>query len=516
MKSSNQPAHAHLLFEPLENRQLMSAGALDQTFGVHGVNSHQFTPGFTPTAMAIQKDGKIVVAGNSGDAGGKISYAVVRYNANGTLDQSFAKHGIAVTPFDIGDPAGNYVSGVAIQSDGKIVVAGALNTPEFYESGLVRYNKNGTLDSTFGTKGKSVVDVFLQSGSTNAVVIRKNGDIDIAGRIDTGEGMGIARIDTHGHLKTTYGSSGHVEIDLGGLQDQSGAYSMLQTSSGDEILGGFYRDTSTVQGTDYLAIVRVSATGVPDASFGSVLKPKLLQVDDTSVGFGLAMQKDGKFLMAGGSVVARFASDGTVDTNFGVNGAVHTAFSCMSVAAQPDGRILAMGNGQIERLMPDGSLDKSFGTAGKVQTHLALTEFALQSNQRIVGAGKSNTNSVAARYLTQTPDTAGNTLSKARNLGPINGNRTIFESLGAGDQIDYYKFTTTGQSSSNIQLTNLIADADLQLLSNHGVVIAGSSNPGTSNEFLAFPTHAGTYYLRVTGYHTATTAYTLTVQPTLA
>jgi uncharacterized delta-60 repeat protein len=147
------------LLELLEDRTLLNAGALDLTFGTGGkvltdfpIAAHDFGLG-----LAIQADGKVVVVGQSSNADFVGKFAVARYNPNGTLDTTFGSGGIITTEFG---PGGSDASSVALQSDGKIVVAGGANG----DFALARYNSNGTLDAGFGAGGKGRYRLRLRIG----------------------------------------------------------------------------------------------------------------------------------------------------------------------------------------------------------------------------------------------------------------------------------------------------------------------------------------------------------------
>src|SRR5204863_5909182 len=137
----------------------VAPGNLDATFGAGGKVAANF--GFYSTrgyGMAVQSDGKIVVAGGLGGLfwnGSYRDFALVRYMASGALDPSFGTGGMVTTPIGSGDDSGY---SVAVQSDGKIVVAGVSNNGSSQDIALVRYTDSGVLDSSFGTGGIVTTD----------------------------------------------------------------------------------------------------------------------------------------------------------------------------------------------------------------------------------------------------------------------------------------------------------------------------------------------------------------------
>src|SRR5437867_890974 len=127
-------------------------GNLDPTFGTGGKLTTSFGTGSADVyALVLQPDGKVVAAGAVWN-GSASTFALARYNANGSLDPTFGRTGRMTTAFGA---AGSGVFALLLQPDGKLVAAGtATNGGSAYDFALVRYNANGSLDATFGTGGK--------------------------------------------------------------------------------------------------------------------------------------------------------------------------------------------------------------------------------------------------------------------------------------------------------------------------------------------------------------------------
>ena len=162
-------------------------GSLDKRFGKNGkITTDFFRNVDSINALAIQPDGRIVVAGFAqlaGAGGTPRVFALARYRSDGQPDTSFGNGGSLTTSF-----GGNFAaaSAVMVQPDGKIVVAGTVDfNPDLPGSGLdfalARYNANGTLDGTFGTDGKVVFDFFGSFDQANAAVLQPDGKIIVAG-----------------------------------------------------------------------------------------------------------------------------------------------------------------------------------------------------------------------------------------------------------------------------------------------------------------------------------------------
>lgn len=133
------------------------AGSLDPTFGNGGKVITSITTGQDKAyGVAIQNDGKIIVAGYSTSGITGKDFSVIRYNSDGSLDNSFGINGIVSTDLLIGSEDIAY--SVALQTDGKIVLAGFCDNGSNKDAALVRYNSNGLLDNTFGTNGIVLTD----------------------------------------------------------------------------------------------------------------------------------------------------------------------------------------------------------------------------------------------------------------------------------------------------------------------------------------------------------------------
>jgi len=196
-------------------------------------------------SVALQPDGKIVVAGYAGG-----DFALARYNSDGALDTSFGSGGKVTTDF-----GGSYHPdgfSVALQPDGKIVVAG-------YAGGdfaLARYNSDGALDTSFGSGGKVTTD-FGGSDAGYSVALQPDGKIVVAGY--AGLDFALARYNSDGALDTSFGTGGKVTTDFSGGRDVG--YSVALQPDGKIVVAGY-------AGVDF-ALARYNSDGALDTSFGS-------------------------------------------------------------------------------------------------------------------------------------------------------------------------------------------------------------------------------------------------------
>jgi uncharacterized delta-60 repeat protein len=384
------------------SKVLANAGDLDPTFGGDGKVISELTSG-TDSIMdiAIQPDGKILAAGTSfGD------FAVARYNSDGTLDSAFGSGGVATADFD-GFQDFGYA--VALQQDGKIIVVGWAIVASAQDFGLVRFNSNGSLDTTFGTGG--FVNTNFDTGNDSAydVAIQSDGKIVVVGDVAIGGlfEFGIARYNSNGSLDGSFGTGGKVSN-----LPQGYASGVAVQSDGKIVAVG-----RIITGSDVdFAIARYNSNGSLDTTFNSTgeVITDLGGMDDNLE--EVAIQSDGKIVVVGSSrpssdwdfAVARYNSNGSLDSTFGSGGAVITDFTlqddgAFSVAIDSNSKIVVAGlaviNGNPEdtavvRYNSDGSLDSGFGTGGKVTFDYANSldyaeALALHADGKIVVAGES-------------------------------------------------------------------------------------------------------------------------------
>ena len=358
--------------------------------------------------VAIHTDSKIVVStgilnGTDADVG------VLRYNGDGTLDSAFGTDGIVVYDGGKGNDCGRLVT---IHADGKIILTGYSNNGEDYDILTMRYNSDGTLDTSFGTNGIAIYNNSNRNDYGRAIAIQADGKIVVTAR-STGDSTSIAMILRYkgdGTLDNTFGTNGVVTYDGG--EGNDGFREIAIQADGKLVVSGY---TKIATGFDVLT-ARYNSDGALDNTFGTngVATYDGGHGDDGAR--GVAIQSNGKIVVSGGDyngtdldvLVLRYNSDGTPDNAFGTNGVV----SYDSGKGNDNGRRLAIqggnkivvtgntpngadGNVLILRYNVDGSPDSTFGSNGVVTLNIvAGNDFgegvAIQkTDSKIVIAGGS-------------------------------------------------------------------------------------------------------------------------------
>ncbi len=334
-------------------------GALDPTFGWGGVVLIDFVGAWDEAlSVAMQPDGKIVLAGLAGRPNGNSDFGLARLNANGSRDTSFGWNGLVMTDyFGLKDQA----LGVAVLPDGKIVAGGyATRSSTGSDLALARYNSNGSLDATFGIGGLSIADYWGKTDALYKLQIAPDGKVvgtGIATRADGTTDFAIARFTANGAPDNTLGWGGRVALDFFGKSDLG--LSLLLMPDGKIVAGGLAFNPAT--NSQDLALSRFNTNGSIDPSFGSAAKPGIVVTDYFGLydqALWLVLQPDGKILTFGHAkhpvrsfefALARFTPNGTLDPSFGVGGHVSTDFfggpdGSHTGAIFADGTALAIGD----------------------------------------------------------------------------------------------------------------------------------------------------------------------------
>ncbi len=411
--SSNSPVGTFVL------ARFLATGSLDPAYGSGGRGHSPLVISRTAAnGLAIQADGKLVTAGPhvsicTNDACRKDGFAVARYTITGTLDSTFGTAGRVVTLL----PDSPVARAVAVQSDGKLVVAGLAYGTSSSQVALARYLANGSLDNSFGTGG-TVTSNFGNTSiayEANAVALQADGKIVVAGRTWQ-NGMFVARFLANGSVDTGFGTQGQMLFNVAARA----AYAVAVQTDGKILVGGG-SDLNYIC-TRCATVARVLSTGAMDGGFGSGgVVVTSFNVTSTLSIKGLALQPDGNIVASAGPIkpdplyspspgvgLVRYLADGTPDSSFGSGGLVltnlgSTVDNAGGLLLQADGKIVLAGTSAINgtpqfalaRYTTAGALDTTFTGSGIAHTELApggSAAYAIQrdASGRLVVAGQIN------------------------------------------------------------------------------------------------------------------------------
>lgn len=424
--------------EDFKLARLNTNGLVDSSFGKDGKARTRFFRVNELTNLALQSDGRIVAVGTTYTEPGTL-LALSRYNPDGSPDSSFSQDGKLTTEFG---GLSNHGYAVAIQADGKIVVAGnsvnLLAMARYFPDGspdstfngtgkklitlgtsvlakamviqpngkilvavynqhftLVSLHANGTPDNDFSGDGIQVTDFGISWSVPESIALQNDGKIVVAGN---GVGnMLVARYNTDGELDNSFSGDGYV---MQRINMDSRLGSLVVQPNGKILAGGTTTLAYVPSGFEqfYLAI-RFNSDGSPDNNFdGDGILTGHQPVIERTRYEAVAVQSDGKviaggYLESGLAIVARYRDNGVLDSSFSNDGiqtiAVPQRGNLRAVAIQPDGKIYASGTNYLLRLNSTGSIDSSFSGDGIILTEagISLQCLALQPDGKIIVAG---------------------------------------------------------------------------------------------------------------------------------
>lgn len=239
-------------------------GTLDASFGDNGRVLTEMPGDGYITSLGTQSNGKIIAGGLAW--GNDWDFALTRYKASGKLDNSFGTDGKVLTDFS---GQADTLSGLGIQSDDKIVTAGVSVVSGTSQFALARFNPNGTLDPSFGSEGRVITEFGNSLSVASAITIQSNGKILAAGTAG-GADFALARYNPDGSLDTTFGTGGKVRTDFLNSSDQ--CFAATLAPDGRIILGGY---AHTPRAGDAFAVACYLAKGTPNITNALVSGKKL-------------------------------------------------------------------------------------------------------------------------------------------------------------------------------------------------------------------------------------------------
>lgn len=505
--------------------RLNSDGSPDTTFDLDGMVTTDFGVNSVARCVAIQGDGKIVVGGEAAGPIGGTNFALSRYNTDGALDNTFDGDGVLVTDFN---GQLDEARGIALQLDGKVVLAGTTLIGGVVQVGVARYDTTGVLDNTFDGDGKlftghggSGIGTFA---SGTDVALQSDGKIVVSLMAGTTTQFGVVRLNSNGSV------DGTVRTTI--LAGSNVPRAVRVQSDGKIVIVGS-TSTASFGGEDFAAI-RFNSDLTLDTSFSGDGKVRT-DFDSFSgdIAYGFAIEADGSFVLGGtffdGTprrfALLRYASDGTLDTSLDIDGKRTDNLgsgvsSLRSVAVQSDGKIVAVGSVfgtfsndfAVHRFNTDGTADTTFDGDGIATTDFSngndeAMSVAIQSDGKILVAGRNTsapTDTLIARYNADgTPDTtfagsgkiatgiAGNANGGAMAIAQesngkiiVAGFRRFFISTPA--DITMFRLSSTGNIET-IVATDVLAGDDIPrsiaIQSDGKILVATNGIEDTNQDF---------------------------------
>ncbi len=462
----------------------------------------------------------------------------------GEFDQDFGTNGVIFYPFGAGTSAASQVNAVAVQPDGKLVIAGYATDANSHHALMVaRLRPDGRLDSSFGHGGMLVDQMGTSTSASteaHALLLLPGGKILVGGQAqdDNETGFVLARLTSTGAYDSTFGSSGKVFMPTASDGPELPAVNALALQPDGKIVaaGTATFTDSGAHSTSQIFVARLSSGGLPDDSFdGDGKTVQQLAPQGIRMWSGLnavAVQPDGKIVVGGfanndgpgRTLVARLKSDGSLDdTGFGDGGHVYfggtdgpvTGGDVDSVSVEPDGKILAVGSGYFdtvagalaEQLNPSGSFDNGFGRDG-----VAITQLPGGPNAAIVPAdghlllgGSSNSSTFMLSRLAALqgpPDTSfatggslvnpvGGAMTSAIDALAVQPDGKIVAAGSAGSQVMVARVWATGDSQGGGSGGGNTDNNNPNNPNNQPATVATVSNLSLSPSFFAAASRGG-------------------------
>lgn len=413
--------------------RLNEDGSADNSFDTDGIVTTDINGSDDYAGSVLLQNNKIVVAGYSINAVGLSNFTLIRYNENGSNDNSFIGQGKLLGQYQQGYTVFN---ASILQKDGKLVTAGQTWNGKDYDFAVVRYNSNGSLDGSFNATGKQITD-FGADDIAVSIQIQADGKILVAGTSGTINGQFVvARYNINGSLDNSFNTSGKSSLAMGFADLLAGMY--VQKDGKILLAGSTFKDTN--YDLSYFAIGRLNSNGTPDKTFSTDGRQFVNFESSPSFASSIIAQKDGKILVAGRAnidgqnnfAIARFNVDGSLDNSFSSDGKQTNNFGShdyfgQALALETNGNILLAGYDQSNNgntnlwsllcYLPNGNIDYSFGKNGYQITDMGSTlseskAIAVSADGTIAVGGGNNDFAIVVYKKEGTPDSSFGTNGK--------------------------------------------------------------------------------------------------------
>jgi len=465
-------------------------GGLDTTFGTGGKVITSINSGSDIAySVVLQSDGKILVAGTTTNTITGKDFLCLRYNTNGTLDTSFGNAGVFTSDLQTGSDDVAY--SLALQADGKIILAGYSDDGSNKNAAILRLNTNGSIDTTFGNSGKTLTD-FIANRANEIKVVKINpltGTIVVGGKsatTATNSQMIIARYTSTGLIDTTFGTSGIATISNSSTIG-AGTYSpviedLVIKSNGKITAVGWYEQ----QGLNWSANIytcRLNSNGTFDTTYSTDGVNYFNGVfNGNDKAFSLLLNSDDSFVVGGSSDIS---SQNYAFAIYGITsaGALATptaqnqrtiGFGALDISMNYDlerdllNKFVTVGSTgtssaksfAVARINVDYTIDNTFGTSGKVVTTFGSNSLneafdsVVQSDNKIIAVGYSGNDIAIARYNSAYLSTSESNISNTNIY--VNGDNLILNSKSKFSNTDYIIYDMSGKLLYNGKLNSNI------------------------------------------------------------
>lgn len=456
-------------------------GDLDLAFNGSGIVTQYIGTGACAHAIMVDSSNRYVAAGTS-IIGGAPIVTVVRYKADGTLDASFGESGIATKR--IFGNAGAY--DFAFQNTGKIITVGYTVNAGTREFGLVRFNTDGSLDTTFGSVG-TIVTPIGSDACAYAIAVQSNNYIIAAGVSNAK--FALARYKANGSLDTTFGFGGIVTTAIGSSAQIN---DIVLQSDGKIVAVGFSQND--------IALARYTRNGSLDTTFGSG-GIVITEAGTTALANSVSLQSNGQIIVSGssnnGTVVLRYNTNGSLDTTFGVNGVINfpNDYNAPDIFGIADVNIAADANIAYAKLNLNNSIINSdinaaaaiadaklqtIQTPGKV-LNSATTATALNSSGAIVARdtlGNFSAQVISADLLGNVIGSATQNLLKSGDT--MSGSLVLPSGTFAQPALQFDGSLTTGLSADAGTLSISTQGIERVAIDSNGALLINTPTAGTA------------------------------------
>ena len=488
--------------------------SIDTTFGSSGRASMNVSSvGDNTKAIVRQQDGKLVLFG-TGDVGGSShDFAVARFNADGTPDTSFDSDGAKLYGSGLNDEA---AYGGTVQSDGKVVIVGRRTVGSQDQVMVVRAHPDGSLDTTFDSDGIRTYAAGTTASLATSVVVQSDGRIVVGGNVNNGSGQypAVMRFNPDGSLDTSFDSDGVVTTSPSA--GSGGFVSVAVQSDGRIVAGGMasWKFLTARFNTDGSPDTSFDSDGLVVTDLGTGIDlggPAVIQSDGKIV-------QTGPGSMGGNSVsvVIRMNRDGSLDTGFGTAGIANVAAGMVpfasGVAPLADGRILVLSYTPsggpytiiLTRLRADGQQDVSFDGDGNALIDVTATSgpivgMAVLPDGRVAVASNYIGGSAAAMSATMIKVVSSDT-----TLSSLVTSKGTIATAGTGAAAVYS--TTVTNATKSITLTPTVTEQHATVKVNGTAVASGAASSA-----VALSPGSNAVTVLVTAQNGTTTTYTLSV-----